>query len=223
MFERLVNSKFYSFLDQLAKVVWINLLTLFFLVIGLVLFTGGPALLAGIYSTKLLINKYEGPIFPVFMKAFKEFYKKATLLFIVYFIFITLLIFNIYFFFNSLEVEFSFMALISFVITLLLIIITVPAMFHSLLTYSCYKENGFKSLLVDGFKLSIAFIVRGLILIVGIFLLVFGSLLVPILLVIFSVFGLLLLVELVIFRGYDKTKFFNDKGIKKAMEFTIGG
>lgn len=219
-FKKFVNSKFYYILDQIVRVIWLNLITLFFIVAGLVLFSFGPAILSGVYVVKLMINKYEGPILPVYFKAFKRFYKKGILISLIYLVFLFLLSFNIYYYIFKMEDVFLWFDFISFIITILVLIISFPALFHSLLIYSCYEDNSLKSILIDGFKLSVAFILRGIIFIIMTFMILYLSLLMPIILIIISVFILLLAIELVLFRGYDKVEIFKNQGIKKAEELS---
>jgi len=219
-FEKFVNSKFYAIIELIVKIVWLNLLTLFTTILGLVLFTFGPALLSGVYCAKLIINKYEGPISKVYFKAFKRFFKKGTPIFLIYSIFIALFSFNIYFFIEKMNQEFLWIDLILFLITLLLLIIAIPGLIHSLLIYSCFEKNSIKSLLIDGFKLSMAFILNGIlvsIILIGIIAL---SLVVPFAILLVSFVILLFAIELIMFRPYDKIEFFGKKSTQIADELT---
>lgn len=219
-FEKFVNSKFYYILDQIVRVLWLNVLTLFFSLIGLVLFGFGPAILAGVYVVKLMINKYEGPITRVFFKAFKRFYKKATIIFVLFAIFIGLFSFNLYYYITKMNQSFLWFDFILFLVNFLLLILAFPAMVHSLLIYSCYESNSIRSLIIDGFKLSIAFIVRGLIFVVISFVILFINLLVPVTLFLVGLFLYLLAIELVLFRAYDKISFFGNISNERADELS---
>jgi len=215
-FERFTNSKFYHVLDQIVRVVWLNLLSLIFIGIGLFFFSFAPALLAGVYVIKLLLHKYEGSIFKVFFQTFKKFYKKATMIFMIYSVLIGLFMFNLFFFLEKLSVEVVWYDLILFLLTLLLLILSVPALIHSLLLYSCYEGNSIRSLIIDGFKLSAAFIIRGLLFMVSLFLVIYLTLIIPLALLIISWILLWTAIELLLFKAYDKYSVFELKSVKIA-------
>ena len=79
--------------DKIVRILWVNLLVLITIVLGLFLFSFGAAIMSGTYVIKLISQKYEGPILPVFLKAFKKFYKKSTVISLIYLVFISYLIF----------------------------------------------------------------------------------------------------------------------------------
>lgn len=215
-FERFTNSKFYHVLDQMVRVVWLNLLSMISIIIGIFFFGFAPALLAGVYVIKLMFRKYEGSIFKIFYQTFKRFYKKATIIFMIYSILIGLFAFNLYFFLEKMSLEVVWYDLGLFLITLFLLILAVPASIHSLLIYSCYENNSIKSLIIDGFKLSAAFIVRGCLFMIALFLVIYLTLIVPLTLLLFNWVLLWVAIEFILFKAYDKFSVFEDKSIKKA-------
>ncbi len=218
-FEKFINSKFYYVSNLILRVIWLNVIMLVTTVIGLFFFTFGPTLLAGVYTTKLIFQKYEGSVFQAFFKAFKKYYKKATLIFILYSLFIGLLGFNIYYFLIKMNDIFYWFDFFSFMISLILFIFSFSAMIHSLLIYSCYEDNKLKDYILDGYKLSFAFIVRNLLLMAFLLGLVYLSLLVPFITAIISLFLLVAAIELIVFKGYDKISAFKNLSDEKAQEF----
>lgn len=217
-FEKFVNSKFYHYLDYMVRIILTNIITLITITLGLFIFSFGPAILSGVYVVKAITNKYEGPILPIYIKAFKRFYKKGVLISIIYFVFIFLFAFNIYYFLTKMEIEFLWFDFLSFIIMILLLLLSIPGLFHSLLIYTCYEKNSIKCLLVDGLKLSIAFVLRGIVFIVLSFMIVFISLIVPVVLFLISVFLFLLTIEFVLFKAYDKISFFDNMSNKRLEE-----
>lgn len=217
-FEKFVNSKFYYIIDLIVRIIWLNIITLITILLGLVLFSFGPAILSGVYVAKLISNKYEGPILKVYLKAFKRFYKKSTVLFLIYAILIFLFSFNIYFFINKMNQEFHWFDLIFFLITLLLLMISIPGLIHSLLIFSCFENNSIRSLILDGFKLSMAFILNGILFLIVLTAIIALTLVVPILLLLISLVLLVFAIEWIMFRSYDKIESFNKASTKIADE-----
>lgn len=220
-FEKFVNSKFYKIVDYIVKVVMLNTISVLFVILGLVFFTLGPVILAGVYSIKLMLSKYEGSIFRVFITAFKRFYVKATQISAFYLVLIIIVTFNIFFFINQMEKAFDWFSFISFMIMLLVIIFAIPAYIHSLLIYSCYEDSTFQELIFDGFKLSFAYVFRGLLFMVILFNLIYVSLLIPIVAVIIGFFLIQLSIEFLLFKPYDKIDSFDNNSNKKAEELLI--
>ncbi len=219
-FEKFVNSKFYYITDLIVRIIWLNIIILITTVLGLVIFSFGPALLSGVYVSKLIINKYEGSIFKVYIKAFKRFYGKGTILFLIYSLLISLFSFNIYFFINKMNEEFYWYDLVFFLITFLLLLIAVPGLIHSLLIFSCFENNSIRSLILYGFKLSKAFILKGIFFLIVLTAIVALTLVVPILLLLISLVLLVFAIELILFRSYDKIETFNNASTKIAKELT---
>ncbi len=217
-FEKFVNSKLYYVIDLIVRIVWLNIITLITIALGLFFFSFGPALLAGVYVAKLILNKYEGSILKVYFKAFKRFFKKGTIIFLIYALLISIFSFNIYFFLNRMNQEFFWVDLICFLITFLLLLISIPGLIHSLLIFSCFENNSIKSLIIDGLKLSMAFILNGILFSIVLAGIVALTLVVPFLLVLISVVLLLFAIELIMFKPYDKIEFFNKVSSKIANE-----
>lgn len=217
-FEKFVNSKFYNIVDLIIRVIWVNILTLLFSLIGLFFFSFGPAILSGVYVVKLIYQKYDGPIFPLYYKTFKRFYNKATIIFLIYTIFVLVLSFNIVYFLNQMDSAFSWFDFICFMLMIIGFLITVPALFHSLLVFSCYENSRIKDLLVDGYKLSFAFILRGVVFMGLIFGIIYLSLLIPIFSMIIGFFSFLTIIEFVLFRAYNKKNLFDKLVDDKAEE-----
>ncbi|MGI6781329.1 MAG: DUF624 domain-containing protein [Acholeplasmataceae bacterium] len=217
-FEKFLNSKFYAVIEMIVKIVWLNIITLITSVLGLFLFTFGPALLSGVYVAKLIINKYEGPILKVYFKAFKRFYKKGTLIFLIYSGLLILFSFNVYFFLEKMNQNFLWFDLIAFLITILLLMLTIPGLIHSLLIFSCFEKNSIKSLIIDGFKLSMAFILNGILFSIVLTAIIVLALVVPLTIFLVSFVTLVFAVEVIMFRPYDKIEFFDKKSTKIADE-----
>ncbi len=213
-FEKFVNSKFYYIIDLIVRIIWLNIIILLTTLLGLVLFSFGPALISGVYVAKLISKKYEGSIFKVYLKAFKRFYKKGTILFLIYGVLIFLFSFNIYFFINKMNQEFLWFDLAFFLITLLLLLIAIPGLVHSLLIFSCFEKNSIWSLILDGFKLSMAFILRGILFLIVLTAIIAITLVVPVLLIFISLVILVFAVEWIMFRAYDKIEFFDKASMK---------
>lgn len=214
-FEKFVNSKFYHIIDLIVRIIWVNIITLLTIILGV-----GPAILSGVYVMKLILNKYEGPILKVYLKTFKRFYKKSIPIFLIYAVFMTLFVYNIYFFIFKMNEDFMWFDLFSFLITFLLLIISIPGFIHSLLIYSCYENNSIKSLIIDGLKLSMAFILNGLLFIVALIGIIALVLILPFSIVFVGVVLFLLAIELILFRPYDKIDFFGKISTKIADELS---
>src|SRR5690554_1538301 len=165
MFERIVNSKIYRIIDQIVKIVWLNILVLITTVLGLFFFTFGPSLIAGTYVVKLIYQNYEGPITKIYFKAFKEFFLKSMFIFLIYSLVIFILCFNIYYFMFQMEKEFNWLIFISFMISFVALGISIISLIQSLLLSSCFKKSTILDLIKTGVKLTAAFTVRGILLI----------------------------------------------------------
>lgn len=221
MFEKIVNSKIYNIVDRIVRVFWVNILMIGTIVLGLFFFTFGPAVLAGTYVIKLIYQKYEGPILPLYIKAFKRFYKKGTSIFLIYSLVIFVLAFNIFFFIKQMEEVFTWLSFISFMIMFIAFGIAVISMFHTLLLSTCFPSSKNIDLIKSGIKLTFAFILRGILfgfLVLGLIALTW---LVPIIVFLISFYFLALAIEFILFKPYSSVKIFNNVSDNIADELTL--
>ncbi|NLN50312.1 MAG: DUF624 domain-containing protein [Acholeplasmataceae bacterium] len=210
MFEKIINSKIYNVIDKIVKVFWVNILTFLATVLGLVFFSFGPAILAGTYTVKLIYQKYEGPVFPVFYNAFKRFYKRGTIIFLIFVILLFVLGFNNYYFFTKLEKQFDWYSFIMLIVMFFFFSISLVSLFHSLLLATCFSQTNIFELIKNGIKLTFAFILRSLVFLILLMLLIFISYIAPILIFLLSFFTLVTIIEFILFRAYDKIEMFDN-------------
>lgn len=221
MFEKIVNSKAYEVINKIVNIFWLNILMLATTILGLFFFTFGAALMAGTYVIKLLSEKYEGPILPVYIKAFKKFYKKSTLISLIYIVFLLLIAYNIYFFIELITVDFSWFGYISFIVMLLAFIIGFIAMIHSLLISTCFPKSANFTIIKSGIKLTFAFTLKGLIFFFLTLALIALTYLIPILSFLISFYILGILIEYVLFKAYDKVNIFSNISSNVANELLL--
>lgn len=221
MFEKIVNSKIYNIVDLIIKVIWVNLLMLITSVLGLFIFTGGTSILAGTYVIKLIYQKYEGPVLSIYFKAFKRFYKKSAVIFLIYSIAIGLLLFNVQFFIFQMEEQFTWFSFIYFMLSLIIGYMLFVSMFHSLLLSSTFGVSSIKDLIFNGVKLSFAFTGRGLLFFTLMFLILGLSVLIPVVIPLISFFLICISTEFVLFRAYNKIPMFDNVADKVAHELTL--
>lgn len=211
MFEKIVNSKIYHIIDLVVKILWLNILVLFTTILGLFFLSFGPALMAMTYTIKLINQKYEGSIWRVYYKAFKKFYKKTTLIFLIYSIILIVLTFNVYYFINMMEDRFSWFYYIAFIITFLVYIISISSSIHSMLLSTCYPNSKISDLFNSGFKLTFALTLRSLIFILILLGVIVITFIIPLLLLLVSMVSIGFSIDIILFKPYDSVKMFDNK------------
>jgi len=210
MFEKIVHSKVYWFIDHILKILFINFLMLISLILGLVIFSIGPTILAGVYTTKLVYQKYEGSIWTVYFTAFKRFYKKSTLISFIYVIVGLVLAYNINYFYNGVENDFTWYSFVFLILTIMFFSFISISYINTLLIYSCFDQSDYKDLFKNGMKLTLAFMIRSVLATITIILIIILSLVVPIIVLLISFYLFTLIVEMIIFKAYDKIKAFDN-------------
>lgn len=221
MFEKIVNSKAYEIVDKIVAIVWINILMLVTMIMGLFVFTFGTSIMAGTYVIKLRSQKYEGPILPVYIKAFKKFYIKTTAVSLVNFVVMLIIGFNIYFFIEIMENDFTWFSYFSFILMFIVFIINLITMIHAMLLSTCFPSSSVGTLLSSGLKLTFAFIFRSilmLIVIIGLFVITW---IVPILAFLLTFYLIALSTEYLIFKNYDKVNIFSNVSNEIANELLL--
>lgn len=207
-YEKYVNSKFYHFSDGLLKVIFVNLLMIATTLLGLVVVGLPVAIVTGVLTLKLVLNKGAIGTFNVYLTILKKILKKSLKTILIYEIILIVLLFNIFYFYSGLE-PFSWYYFFCFMIMLLLFGATLIAFMHGLMISSLYDVN-IKSLLKHSYLLTIGFSFRGLIWLVAMFMFIYVIILIPILGLFFGLSGISLINYLVLVKGYSKVESLNE-------------
>lgn len=130
-YEKIVNSNWYAVLEKILNLVLINLLWFLISFFGLGLLTIYPATLVVFMLVSLIIENKTFPVLKGFFKLLIKFYWKAQKIFLIFLTIGIILFFNIRFYYFQLTERFTYIALIGFVLTLLIILLTIFALIHS--------------------------------------------------------------------------------------------
>ncbi|MDD4077439.1 MAG: DUF624 domain-containing protein [Bacilli bacterium] len=98
-FEKLYNSRFFTFFEFFYRLVILNFITVLFSILGLVVFSLMPALVALIIIIRSLKGDNEFPVLTTYINAFVKNYRRVLKLSIFYLITGLVLVFNTYFFY----------------------------------------------------------------------------------------------------------------------------
>ncbi|MCK9536263.1 MAG: DUF624 domain-containing protein [Bacilli bacterium] len=98
-FEKLYNSRFFTFFEFFYRLVILNFITVLFSILGLVVFSLMPALVALIIIIRSLKGDNEFPVLTTYINAFVKNYRRVLKLSIFYLIIGLVLVFNTYFFY----------------------------------------------------------------------------------------------------------------------------
>lgn len=159
MFERYVNSKLYSFFDKLYIIVLINLLWLFFSLIGLVVFAFMPATVA-VYLIALNIRKdIEIKPFRTFINIFKKEYIKSQKVFLMVLILGVIVYTNTIFYVNNLEI-WTGIHLVGLIVMGLIMIAYVSMLIHLIPVYIYFPELKPYQIIKNAFLLGFAYPLR---------------------------------------------------------------
>ncbi|WP_025724515.1 DUF624 domain-containing protein [Acholeplasma granularum] len=201
-FERYVNSKFYHFTDFLFKLLLINVLMIFTSILGLFIIGLPIALLAGILTIRTVLKKGSPGVFKLYFKYVKYVFNRSIVTIILFILLLSLLGFNTYFFYSGLE-PFSWYYFLSFMLMILLFMMSLVSFIHALMLSSVY-ELTIKSLFKHSYLLTIGFSVRGLLFLVATFMIVYTIILVPILGILVGLSSFSLLIYGLLVQGYSK-------------------
>lgn len=207
-YEKYVNSKFYHIADLLLKFVLLNILMIITTVVGLGIIGLPLALLSGVLTSKIILQKGSNGVIKIYINILKKIFKKSFKSIIMFSLLLIILGYNLVFFYSGLE-PFSWYYLFSFMIMFILFLFTVIAYMHSLILVNLYNLS-FKSLAKHSYLLTIGFSVRGILWLVGMFLLIYIMILMPIigLLVGFSCISIITFYLLT--TGYQKIEALDD-------------
>jgi len=210
-FERYTNSKLYHYVDQFFRVIITNLLAVVTIVFGLFFFGIGAAIIASTYLTKLIFEKYEGPVIGVFYNAVKRNLKTSIKITLLFTVILAILIFNTMFFFNSLELEFTWLGFIGFILMSLATFVSFNAYIHTLLLSTCYEQSKVFVLVKNGYVLTFGFFLRSIIFSLfslGVLALVLW---IPILGILIGVFLEAIVIYICFLKGYKKIPNFENR------------
>lgn len=210
-FERYTNSKLYHYVDQFFRVIITNLLAVVTIVFGLFFFGIGAAIIASTYLTKLIFEKYEGPVIGVFYNAVKRNLKTSIKITLLFTVILAILIFNTMFFFNSLELEFTWLGFIGFILMGLSTFVSFNAYIHTLLLSTCYEQSKVFVLVKNGYVLTFGFFLRSIIFSLfslGVLALVLW---IPILGILVGVFLEAIVIYICFLKGYKKIPNFENR------------
>lgn len=102
-FEKLFNSKFYAFFEMAYRLLVVNLLFILCSVLGLVVFSTIPALIASITVVKSISHDSSFPLVKTYFNIFKKQLKANMLLSLVFLFAGAILLFNTYFFYLGMQ------------------------------------------------------------------------------------------------------------------------
>ena len=201
-YEKYVNSKFYHFTDFLFKFIMLNILMIITSILGLIIIGLPISILTGVLTLRMIYKKGASGVFKIYFKTLKYVLKRSIRAIIVFVILLAILAFNITFFYTGLE-PFNWYYFFSFMVMLLMFIITIVSFIHGLMLSSIY-DLSLKSLFKHSYLLSFGLSVRGLIFLVGSIIIVYTLILIPILVIFVGLSSFSLLIYTTLTLGYSK-------------------
>jgi uncharacterized membrane protein YesL len=100
-FEKFFNSRIFSFFERIYNLILLNILTIFFTILGLGIFTFMPAIVSLIIIIRSLKHDTDFPIFSTFFNAFKSNYRRVFLISLFYILLGIICLFNSAFFYTA--------------------------------------------------------------------------------------------------------------------------
>src|SRR5690554_8195518 len=129
LFEKYINSKFYAYTEYLFKIIWLSVLMFLTMILGLFVVGFPLAISAGVFTIAALKENKDLSVGSYYFQILKNIFKKP---FKIWFFFLPLLMvltFNLVFFQKGFE-DFSWFYFISYMLTFLVFLITIIALFH---------------------------------------------------------------------------------------------
>jgi uncharacterized membrane protein YesL len=218
-FEKYINSKFYAYTEYLFKIIWLSVLMFLTMILGLFVVGFPLAISAGVFTIAALKENKDLSVGSYYFQILKNIFKKP---FKIWFFFLPLLMvltFNLVFFQKGFE-DFSWFYFISYMLTFLVFLITIIALFHALVITVIYDEKVI-TLVKYSYLLSVAFIVRGIIFILIAMGIVFLAIWIPILGFDLGGFSFIIVVYYVLIGGYVRVPALNEDFKEKLEELNL--
>lgn len=178
-FERYVNSKFYHFTDIFFKIMLLNLYMILTTILGLVIFGLPVALASGSLCLNMILNNTSTEVTDTYFKILVKIYKKTVFKGVLYELLLSILAFNVFFFYTGFETM-NYPLIIAFFITLWVLLFTSVAFYHGMILSSIY-DVGFKAIIKHSYLLTIGYTLRSILAVVLLLLFGFLTIWIPIL------------------------------------------
>lgn len=159
-FERLMNSAFYRFMEKVYQLIMLNIFFILTTLLGLIVFTIGPAMVSLTLCIKSIGDKESIPLFKSYFKTFLKVYKKSVLYSIFFQITTILLIFWVCYFFFLLQENDSVIIGVLYYLSLIFSIINIFAFINSSFIFVYFPYLTKKKIIKYSYELMKLFILK---------------------------------------------------------------